>query len=102
MADDIRGGRMFTGGAFSFYWNVPEPEGDQGLKISTSSASLGFGAVGELCARVQLHCIRRYSKLWMTMVRRIPHNRLRMPARYFIFNKFPRSLARYRDFYLSR
>ena len=51
---------MFTGGAFSFYWNVPEPEGDQGLKISTSSASLGFGAVGALCAHVQLHGIGNY------------------------------------------
>jgi hypothetical protein len=93
---------MFTGGAFSFYWNVPEPKGAQGLEISTSSASLGFGAVGASGAHVQLHCIRRYSTLWMTMVRCIPYNRLRMPARYFIFNKFPRSLARYRDSYLSR
>ena len=48
---------MFTGGAFSFYWNVPEPKGAQGLEISTSSASLGFGAVGASCAHVQLHSL---------------------------------------------
>ena len=52
-------GRMFTGGAFSSYWNVPEPEGAQGQKTSTSSASVGFGAVGASGAHVQLHCIRR-------------------------------------------
>ena len=61
MAVEIRRGRMFTGGAFSSYWNVPEPEGAQGQKTSTSSASVGFGAVGASCAHVQLHSIRSYS-----------------------------------------
>jgi len=72
MAFEIRRGRMFTGGAFNSDWNVPEPEGAQGQKTSTPSASVGFGAVGALCAPVQLHCIRSYSPWWMTMVRCIP------------------------------
>ena len=61
MAVEISRGRMFTGGAFSSYWNLSEPEGAQGQETSTSSASVGIGAVGASGAHVQLHSIRNHS-----------------------------------------